>query len=165
MLAISSIVQKFDLSLVDPSYTLELKQALTIKPKGLKIRATLRTTPRRLSTTPSSPLTATAHKPSPHVHAQAADGIMPLYVLYGSNTGTSEAFAQRIASDASAYGQSVSTSLLLQNGLMGSCPGFRSSLGTLDSATEHVPKDGPVIIVTASFEGMAMTLQVSFEVN
>lgn len=115
LLAISSIVQKFDLSLVDPSYTLELKQALTIKPKGLKIRATLRTTSCRLSTTPSSPLIVTAHKPSPHVRAQATDG-MPLYVLYGSNTGTSEAFAQRIASDASAYGQSVSTSVLLQNG-------------------------------------------------
>lgn len=48
---------------------------------------------------------------------------------------------------------------------MGSRPGFRSSLGTLDSATEHVPKDGPVIIVTASFEGMPPTLRVLFEVN
>ena len=26
-------------------------------------------------------------------------------------------------------------------------------MGTLDSAVEHVPKDGPVFIVTASFEG------------
>lgn len=31
--------------------------------------------------------------------------------------------------------------------------GFRASIGTLDSATTHLPKDGPVLIVTASFEG------------
>jgi cytochrome P450/NADPH-cytochrome P450 reductase len=106
LLAIASIVQKFDLSLVDPSYTLELKQALTIKPKGLMIRATLRTTPCRLSITPSSTLKLTAHEHASHLHPPTADGTTPLYVLYGSNTGTSEAFAQRIASDAPAYGQS-----------------------------------------------------------
>lgn len=26
-------------------------------------------------------------------------------------------------------------------------------MGTLDSATEHLPTDGPVVIVTASYEG------------
>lgn len=31
--------------------------------------------------------------------------------------------------------------------------GFHASLGTLDSAVGHVPTDGPVIIVTASYEG------------
>jgi hypothetical protein len=36
--------------------------------------------------------------------------------------------------------------------------GFRSSLGTLDSVTEHLPRDGPVIIVTASFEGMCIII-------
>jgi len=109
LLAIASIVQKFDLSLVDPSYTLELKQALTIKPKGLMIRATLRTTPCRLSAAPSSSLKVEdikAHLPASHQHAGAADGTTPLYILYGSNTGTSEAFAQRIASDAPIYGLS-----------------------------------------------------------
>ncbi|KIM86528.1 hypothetical protein PILCRDRAFT_815766 [Piloderma croceum F 1598] len=137
LLAIASIVQKFDLSLVDPSYTLELKQALTIKPKGLMIRAALRTTPCRLSAAPSSSLKVgdiKTHQPASHQHTGAADGTTPLYILYGSNTGTSEAFAQRIASDAPVYG-------------------FLPSLATLDSATENVPKDGPVVIVTASFEG------------
>jgi cytochrome P450/NADPH-cytochrome P450 reductase len=113
LLAIASIVQKFDLSLVDPSYTLELKQALTTKPKGLTIRAALRTTPYRLSAAPSSSLKVgdiKAHQPASHQHARAADGTMPLYILYGSNTGTSEAFAQRIASDASVYGLSFSKS-------------------------------------------------------
>src|ERR1700733_16303858 len=89
LLAIASIVQKFDLSLVDPSYTLELKQALTIKPKGLMIRAALRTTPCRLSAAPSSSLKVgdiKTHQPASHQHAGAADGTTPLYILYGSNT-------------------------------------------------------------------------------
>ena len=34
-----------------------------------------------------------------------------------------------------------------------SCTGFKATLGTLDSIASHVPKDGPLIIVTASFEG------------
>jgi cytochrome P450 / NADPH-cytochrome P450 reductase len=111
LLAIASIVQKFDLSLVDPSYTLELQQALTIKPKGLYIRAALRTGPRRLSSTSPTPLKADGGFATGLVHAPAVDGMTPLYVLYGSNTGTSEAFAQRIASDAPAYGQSISICL------------------------------------------------------
>lgn len=134
MLAIASVVQKFDLSLVDPAYMLELKQALTIKPKGLKIRAALRTRPHRLFTTTSSSLKADSGSATRHLQEQAADGTAPLYVLYGSNTGTSEAFAQRIASDAPTYG-------------------FRPSLGAMDAATGQLPKDGPIVIVTASFEG------------
>jgi cytochrome P450/NADPH-cytochrome P450 reductase len=112
LLAIASIVQKFDLSLVDPSYTLELKQALTIKPKGLYIRAALRTGPRRLSSaSPPTPLKADGGFATGLVHPPAVDGMTPLYVLYGSNTGTSEAFGQRIVSDAPAYGQSMSICL------------------------------------------------------
>lgn len=38
--------------------------------------------------------------------------------------------------------------------------GFRPSLGTMDSATARLPKDGPIIIVTASFEGGAIYFSV-----
>ena len=38
-IALASIVQKFDIVLDDPSYTLELKQMLTIKPKGFYVHA------------------------------------------------------------------------------------------------------------------------------
>ena len=34
-------------------------------------------------------------------------------------------------------------------------------MGTLDSLTEHVPTDGPLIIVTASFEGEFNTSHVA----
>jgi len=61
-----------------------------------------------------------------------------MYALYGSNTGTSEAFAQRIANNAPSYG-------------------FAPKLGTLDSTTGNLPTDGPVVIVTASYEGIVMS--------
>ena len=55
-------------------------------------------------------------------------------MLFGSNAGSSEAFAQRIATDARAQG-------------------YAPSVGPLDSAAGHLPKEGAVIIVTASYEG------------
>ena len=37
--------------------------------------------------------------------------------------------------------------------LIPSPTGFRASIGTMDSAVGHIPTNGPVVIVTASFEG------------
>ncbi|KAF9263922.1 cytochrome P450 [Marasmius fiardii PR-910] len=137
VLVMASIVQKFDLEFVDPSYNLELKQALTIKPKDLHIRARLRTAGPRLF---KAPRVQTAKSTSttiaaPQVPVLAAnDKRVPLYLLYGSNTGTSEAFAQRVANDAARYG-------------------FAARLDTMDSSSGKLPTDGPVVIFTASYEG------------
>ncbi|KAJ6474020.1 fatty acid hydroxylase [Mycena vitilis] len=139
LLVMASVIQKFDLALVDPSYTLKLKQTLTVKPLGLRIHATPRAAPVHLHASPSSALMPgrdvdpAALKGGVKPGAGAGTGV-PLYVLYGSNTGTSEAFAQRVANEAPSYG-------------------FRPSIGTLDSALGKVPTDGPVVIITASFEG------------
>ncbi|KAJ7808342.1 hypothetical protein B0H14DRAFT_2870527 [Mycena olivaceomarginata] len=135
-LVMASVIQRFDLSFVDPSYNLEIKQTLTVKPNDLLIQATLRAGAVHLQATPSSALMASRSDAPEQTSQSSVDaGIgMPLYVLYGSNTGTSEAFAQRIANEASSYG-------------------FTPSIGTLDSALGKVPKDGPVIIITSSFEG------------
>ncbi|KAF7294065.1 Fatty acid hydroxylase [Mycena kentingensis (nom. inval.)] len=145
LLIISSVIQKFDLSLADPSYTLHLKQTLTVKPKDLFIRAALRSDKQpTLYATPSSALMS-GRDVKPLAQGLPGTGVpgrsggagtsgKPIYVLYGSNTGTSESFAQRIANAAPSYG-------------------FRSSFGTLDSVVEKLPTDGPVVIVTASFEG------------
>ena len=135
-MAIATIFQRFDLVMDDPSYQLKVKQSLTVKPEGLYIRAYPRNRKARLYTTPSNAklLRGTAdQRPSAPAPADVADG-QPLYVLYGSNSGTSESFAQRVASDAPTHG-------------------FRPSIGTLDSAAEKIPSDGPVVIITASFEG------------
>ncbi|KZT19446.1 fatty acid hydroxylase [Neolentinus lepideus HHB14362 ss-1] len=139
-LVIASIIQTFDLCFNDPDYTLEVKQALTLKPKDFYIRASLRSNAVHLLSTPSSSLLApkAAGKDYAPVNApvEQDDGTPKprMYVLYGSNTGTSESFAQRIASDASSRG-------------------FKASIGTLDQATGRILTDGPVIIITASFEG------------
>lgn len=59
----------------------------------------------------------------------------PMTVLYGSNSGTCESLAQRIASDAPAHG-------------------FRATkVDCLDSANGNLPTDQPIVIVTASYEG------------
>ena len=55
-------------------------------------------------------------------------------MLYGSNAGTSQAFAQRIANDARSRG-------------------YAAGVDSLDSAAGHLPTDGAVVIVTSSYEG------------
>ncbi|CDO72208.1 hypothetical protein BN946_scf184970.g60 [Trametes cinnabarina] len=138
-LALITVLQRFDLVMHDPTYELQLKQTLTIKPHNFYIHALPRKTKPRLfagfSTSASlhRELSNTQDPPSAVVTSETAK-LQPMYVLYGSNTGNSESFAQRIASDAPVHG-------------------FRASMGTLDSAFSHLPQDGPLIIVTASYEG------------
>ncbi|EIN12923.1 fatty acid hydroxylase [Punctularia strigosozonata HHB-11173 SS5] len=138
-IVLASIFQKFDLIMDDPSYTLKIKQTLTIKPNQFHVHAIPRKGRRQLVAAPSSTLLRILSddgkdpeesKPRP----PADPSRPPMYVLYGSNGGSSEAFAQRLATDAASHG-------------------FRATLGNLDSATGHVPADGPVAIITASYEG------------
>ena len=106
-LALVTVIQHFDLLMHDPSYELELKQTLTIKPHNFFIHAVPRKGRTRLLATPSSALlsqdASTSHERDGS-SVNGGDGSKPLYVLYGSNTGTSESFAQRLASAASAHG-------------------------------------------------------------
>ncbi|KAF7341717.1 Fatty acid hydroxylase [Mycena sanguinolenta] len=133
-LIIASIIQRFDLAFDDPSYVLKVKETLTVKPDGLRIRATVRNTGVHLYAAPSSTLMVNRDSAAaPEVEVSRGEGL-PFYVLYGSNTGTSETFAQRIANEAPSYG-------------------FHPSIGTMDSAAGKLPADGPVILITASFEG------------
>lgn len=104
-LVLISIIQKFDLELVDPSYSLQLKQALTIKPDNFQIRASLRTD-KRIRTSPSAALRPRVEPRVAAVSTVDASQLKEkLYVLYGSNTGTSQAFAQQIAAAGPAYGE------------------------------------------------------------
>ncbi|KAI0075367.1 bifunctional P-450/NADPH-P450 reductase [Panus rudis PR-1116 ss-1] len=140
-MALVGIMQRFDFVMHDPSYNLALRQTLTIKPKDFYIHAIPRAGKPRLLATPSNYLVASSAndgKGSVNQGDASQNGAspgQPLYVLYGSNAGSSESFAQRIAAESAAHG-------------------FRASIGTLDSAAGHLPKDGPLIIVTASFEGL-----------
>ena len=129
-LALAMMLQRFDLRAADSDYALEIQETLTMKPHGLFVYATRRDTPVGVAA-PASGLQPTA-APAP-VSAPVAHGT-PLAVLFGSNAGSAEAFAQRIASDARLQG-------------------YAPTIAPLDSATGAVPKAGAVVIVTASYEG------------
>lgn len=131
-MCLATLFLRFDFELADPSYELRLKQALAIKPRDFRFYARPRG---------SEPFRAPASTTVQQTHAAAGNETedsggakQTLYVLYGSNTGSCETFAQRIAGAARGHG-------------------FRAAIGTLDSAAGRIPRDGPVVLVTASFEG------------
>ncbi|OTA57889.1 cytochrome P450 [Hypoxylon sp. EC38] len=140
-LAIAMLLQNFNFVLDDPSYSLAIKQTLTIKPKGFRMRATLRDgmTPSQLEhrlagkEMPTEALSGLSLKDT--VGSTANGSGKPITILYGSNSGTCESLAQRVASDASRHGFSV------------------SKIDILDTANGNLPKDQPVVIVTPSYEG------------
>ncbi|KAI2616227.1 cytochrome P450 [Hypoxylon sp. NC1633] len=139
-LAMAMLLQNFNFVLDDPSYNLLLNQTLTVKPKGFHMRATLRDgmTPSQLEHRLAGKemlvesLSASVLKDNP---SSAGGSGKPITILYGSNSGTCEALAQRLASDASQHGFGV------------------SKIDILDTANGNLPKDQPVFIITASYEG------------
>lgn len=153
LIALATIFQKCDFVPADPSYTLQLQQSLTLKPQKFKFRAI----PRKDA--PS--FSVIAAPAAPHVEAEkvkhtATNGTeqgIPLYVHYGSNSGSCQGFAQTIASKAAGKGKLLSRLRLLRQ-LNVFIVGFCAKIDTLDSVAHNIPKDGPVVIVTASFEGM-----------
>ena len=106
LICLAMLLQKFDFALADPSYTLELKQTLTIKPKAFYVHAIPRhSDQRRFIAAPSAPsFSANAGNSQNAIPNTVSENALPLYVLYGSNTGTSERFAQRIAEGAARHG-------------------------------------------------------------
>lgn len=139
VLAVALILQNFDMRLDDPNYEMKVVQTLTLKPKDFYMRASLREgiTPtillQRLS---GDRATGGQHKDGvPRAVEAVATGEQDLSILYGSNTGTCQALAQKLA------GQCA------QRGLL-------ADVRTLDAAMGQVPKDKPTVIITASYEGL-----------
>ncbi len=133
-LVLSMMLQRFDFVLDDPSYTLKIRETLTLKPEGLRIRAKARRTAGSLlrSAVRSTPQKALTPKAAPRASTDAAAA--PLLILYGSNSGSSEAFANRIASE-------------------GPANGYAPTVAAMDDYAGGLPKDGTVIVITASYEG------------
>ena len=129
LLAIALVLKHFDIELVDPSYDLRIKQTLTIKPEGLKIRVR----PRHRVELMNNPTTS---KPSPSKSKPSIDTshLRPMSILFGSNSGSCESFAGTLASEAPLYG-------------------YNATVATLDSVVGALPLDRPVILITASYEG------------
>jgi cytochrome P450/NADPH-cytochrome P450 reductase len=139
-LVLTMLLQRFEF--IDfANYKLETKQTLTIKPTNFTIRVR-----RRAGHTPIAPIAVPsldAERPpitaklaaAPSRTAPGGDARQtPLLVLFGSNLGTAEGLARSIADDARNRG-------------------FVATVGPLDEHVRALPKDGAVIIVSASYNG------------
>jgi cytochrome P450/NADPH-cytochrome P450 reductase len=142
-LVLSMLLQRFEL--VDyADYQLETKQTLTIKPDNFHIKVKLRAgrTTTALQAVPRPAAAPVPPQPPNNGGSQPAaapaptvDGHRtPLLVLYGSNLGTAEGLANAIAQDASSRG-------------------FDATVGALDDHVGALPKQGGVVVVTASYNG------------
>lgn len=78
-------------------------------------------------------------QPRKHVNRERAEPSAvasgpPMHIFYGSNTGTCQALAQRLAADAQGRG-------------------FTATTDPLDLASQCLPKSDPTVIVCSSFDG------------
>lgn len=139
LLVAALVLQNFDISLVDPSYVLRVKQTLTIKPRDLLVKAKL-----RKGVSPMA-LDARLHGNAAQVEAlekaeQTAGAVTEdqssrIAILYGSNSGTCYSLAQKLAS-------AVTIKL-----------GMVATVSELDSGIDNLSPSQPVILITASYEG------------
>ncbi len=131
--ALAMILQRFEL--VDHAgYELKLKQTLTIKPEGFRIKVRPRRNRPPTTARPVARKEEQAELESEAATAPAVRVRMPLLVLYGSNTGTCETIAHRIGEDATIRG-------------------FSAIVAELDAYVGKLPTNGAVVIVTASYNG------------
>ncbi|MCW3791966.1 bifunctional cytochrome P450/NADPH--P450 reductase [Paenibacillus sp. LS1] len=131
-LVLGMVLKHFDF--IDHSdYQLKVKETLTLKPDNFTIRVRARG---------GQPVMAVpglaVEEPTPVAKRTEPDAAnahhTPMLVLYGSNLGTAEGIAREIA-DTARY------------------QGFRSEVAALDDRVGKLPKDGAVIIVSASYNG------------
>lgn len=145
MLAFAALLQNFSFIMDNPSYSLQVQTALTIKPKGFYIRAIPRggLTPLQLEARlvglregDSNSSNSVSDRPKPTVPPEDKEDEVgeKMNIYYGTNSGTCEFMARRLASDASVRG-------------------FVASVEPLDIAKGALPKGVPVIIVSSSYEG------------
>lgn len=141
VVAVALILQNFDMRMDDPNYEMQIVQTLTIKPKDFYMRASLREgiTPTILLQRLAGDNATANGENEPggvaNVMSVAADGDHELLILYGSNTGTCQALAQKLA---------------------GQCAqrGFKAEVKSLDQVMGQVPKRVPAVLITASYEGL-----------
>src|SRR5437763_720541 len=135
-LAIGMILQRFRLIDVN-RYQMVLKETLTIKPDGFKIKVRPRTEKERGAYTGRTTTTAAASTAAPAPRARTRPGHnTPLLVLYGSNLGTAEELATRVAD-------------------LAEVNGFATKLAALDDFVGKLPEQGGVLIFCASYNGAA----------
>src|SRR6202140_3097667 len=133
-LAIGMILQRFRLIDVN-RYQMHLKETLTIKPDGFKIKVRPRTEKERGAYTGAATAAAAASGAAAAPRARTRpEHNTPLLVLYGSNLGTAEELATRVAD-------------------LAEVNGYATKLGSLDEFSGKLPDKGGVLIFCASYNG------------
>ncbi|WP_147803330.1 bifunctional cytochrome P450/NADPH--P450 reductase [Alkalicoccus halolimnae] len=131
VLVLGMVLQHFELE-DHTKYELDVKETLTFKPDGL----TMKVKSRKEAGLFQAP--ATEEKQETSAAAQTAPVIeshgTPLQVLYGSNLGTAEGTARELAETATYQG-------------------FEVTAAPLDDFAGNMPKEGAVLIVSASYNG------------
>src|SRR5580692_8250870 len=132
-LAIGMILQRFKLLDIN-RYQMVLKETLTIKPDGFKIKVRPRTDKDRGAFTgPAATAAASTAAAAPRARNRPGHNT-PLLVLYGSNLGTAEELATRVAD-------------------LAEVNGFATKLAPLDDFVGKLPEQGGVLIFCASYNG------------
>ncbi len=134
-LAIGMVLQRF--RLIDTHrYQMQLKETLTIKPDGFKIKVRPRADKDRGAFAGRAAVAAAAsNAAAPQARARPGHNT-PLLVLYGSNLGTAEELATRVAD-------------------LAEVNGFATKLGALDDYVGKLPEEGGLLIFCASYNGVA----------
>lgn len=138
-LVMGMLLQRF--KLIDhTNYELKIRETLTLKPDNFKIKVRRREDSERkivvgqVQTIPEPTRRAATLEVARGPVQPLAKHHTPLLVLFGSNMGTAEDLAHQIAED-------------------GELKGFDTTVASLDDYINKLPKDGAVIIVTASYNG------------
>src|ERR1700710_142241 len=134
-LAIGMILQRFKLIDIH-RYQMHLKETLTIKPDGFKIKVRPRNDKERGAFAGCAAVAAAAsNAAAPQARTRPGHNT-PLLVLYGSNLGTAEELATRVAD-------------------LAEVNGFATTLAPLDDYAGKLPEQGGVLIFCASYNGVA----------
>ncbi len=132
-LALGMILQRFRLIDVN-RYQMVLKETLTIKPDGFKIKVRPRTEKGSRRLCGACALLRQPRPAARRAHRARPGHNTPLLVLYGSNLGSAEELATRVAD-------------------LAEVNGFATKLAALDDYTGKLPQQGGVLIFCASYNG------------
>jgi cytochrome P450/NADPH-cytochrome P450 reductase len=131
-LVVGMLLQRFQL-FDHKKYQLKLKESLSIKPDGFTLKVKPRPGRTRSALVPGQTVANQNDAPVARAAKRPSHGTKAT-VLFGSNLGTTEELARAIANSAELNG-------------------FEVSLADLDAAVGDLPKDGAVIIASASYNG------------
>ncbi|MCQ6562193.1 bifunctional cytochrome P450/NADPH--P450 reductase [Paenibacillus mendelii] len=135
-LVLGLVLKYFEL-IDDQRYELKVKETLTLKPEGFHIKVRSRQDATALMF-PGGGKAASAESEKREYAKSDISATnahhTPLLALYGSNLGTAEGIAREVADAAKRQG-------------------FDSQVGALDDFAGRLPKEGAVVIVTASYNG------------